>query len=622
MLRALIARWADRGQWKERGAAALVLALVVTAVVIPLGAFAIDIGMQRVARRDAQATADTVALDAGRALVACAKAVNGVIPSQSSIDACVSDAAAKSVALDAGSLGKDQQIAVKAGYVGASTTWISNQALGCGGSASNTYFTYPTPSGQTANAVLVTVSSNVDFGLARSMGFSQGGVCRSAIGSAYRNACMTMDSYAAQLKSGNSAVLGPLLKILGTNIDTTVLSSSGLLTSNIDVLKFLGVLQTQLGVGSTDQVLVTQVTAAQVIAAEATALSNSDGTLSAAASALNSQIGAAISSTQKFSVGDLLGITQGDGSALGATFNAFDVAAGAVQLANGTTPLALSLSSSNLAGLGASVVVGSRPTRVCLGQGTKTMGQTTANISADLNGGLTGAVTNLANGLSGLLSGVLGGLGGVFGLDTYAAPQITFPAPVTAAVSLAQASGKVTALNCAGATPQSITAWEQSSLVPATITVPLTVTVKHTWGFLGSSSENLITKLLITISTQPSPAQSQTGTLNVPGDYETGVAGPSGNLSVNSLQVSSIVISGNDAVDTHGKALVGDLLGGLSSVINALNNSLITPLENAVVSPLLSAVTSALNSLLGVNIAGSTYTPLRTPSCGSPVLRN
>ncbi|WP_017934015.1 hypothetical protein [Nocardioides sp. Iso805N] len=157
-------------------------------------------------------------------------------------------------------------------------------------------------------------------------------------------------------------------------------------------------------------------------------------------------------------------------------------------------------------------------------------------------------------------------------------------------MGLAQASGKVLALNWSDATPQSISASEQSALAPTTIIVPLTVTVKHSWGALGSQSENLTTKLAITLTTVPASPQSVTGTLQVPGDY--------------------------------GRYLVGDILGGIAWVTNAVDNNLITPLETAVLTPLLSAVTSALNSLLGVTIAGSTYTPLPTPGCGTPKLNN
>lgn len=52
----------------ECGAVAVFVALVTCFTLLPLAAFAVDLGMQRVARRDAQAIADMVALDLGRQL--------------------------------------------------------------------------------------------------------------------------------------------------------------------------------------------------------------------------------------------------------------------------------------------------------------------------------------------------------------------------------------------------------------------------------------------------------------------------------------------------------------------------------------------------------------------------
>ncbi|WGL53716.1 pilus assembly protein TadG-related protein [Nocardioides sp. BP30] len=606
---ALLARLADRHRWQERGAAALVLALVTAGVILPLGALAVDIGQQRINRGDLQAVADTAALDAARSMTS------------TSTDASVTASAKLSAGSDTGTVGSVTSVVAKVGYIDPSATWTSDQSLGCGGVYANAYFTYPAPSGK-ANAVLVVVHGETDFGLAGIVGVTRGGACRSAVSSASLGACAMMDSYAAQLATGNAAVLGPVLKILGTNLDAAALTSSGLVSTNLGVLDFLGVLQSRLDLGSVDQVLNAQVTAAQVIAAEVSALTRQGGTAAAAANTLATQIGVYATSTTPMRVGDLLGIGTGGTSALGASLNALDLAAAAVQLSNGTRPLTLGLSSSNLTGLSAAATVGSRPTPVCLGDGTRTMAQTAVGLSATLSGGLTGAVTNLANGLGSTLSGVLRALGGVVGSDTYGLPQITFPDPITASVSLAQATGRVTSLTCSGATPQAISVTEQSALAPSTITVPVTVTVKHTWGVLGSQSENLTTKLVLTISTASSTAQPVTGTLAVPGDYGKGVAGPSGNLSVNNLQLQPIVISGSDAKDSHGKYLVGDLLGGLASVTSTINNSLLTPLESAVVTPLLTAVTSALDSLIGATIAGSTYTPLPTPRCGTPRLND
>ena len=60
-------RFRRRGH-DERGVVAILIAIITCFTVIPLAAYAVDIGVQRVARRDAQAVADLVALDLARQL--------------------------------------------------------------------------------------------------------------------------------------------------------------------------------------------------------------------------------------------------------------------------------------------------------------------------------------------------------------------------------------------------------------------------------------------------------------------------------------------------------------------------------------------------------------------------
>ncbi|MFL6156446.1 MAG: pilus assembly protein TadG-related protein, partial [Marmoricola sp.] len=52
----------------EQGVVAVVVAIVTCFTLIPIAALAVDIGVQRVARRDAQSVADVVALDLARQL--------------------------------------------------------------------------------------------------------------------------------------------------------------------------------------------------------------------------------------------------------------------------------------------------------------------------------------------------------------------------------------------------------------------------------------------------------------------------------------------------------------------------------------------------------------------------
>lgn len=587
----------------ERGAVAVMMALVITFVAIPVAALSVDLGLQRVARKDAQSVADTSALDAARALAANASMTN----------AQVTAVAAASAARDSKLAGATPAMTAYVGYIAPNATFVSDQTLGCGASTYNTYFT-SVPSGKTANAVLVVGRASVSRVMAQALGAGPGSVCRSAVATTSLRACMTMDSYAAALSGSDSSVLGPIQRLLGANLTATALGSSGILTANITALDFLNALQVQLGLASTTQVLAANVTAAQVLQAEETVLYN--------AGLLQSRgllQGASIAGTSTFAVSSLIGITQGGSSALGATVNPLDLAMASAQLANGTNAVAVSVASSNLTGLSASATIGTRPTQVCLGQGAVTMNQTYVGATANINapGSLTGAVTNLVGGLQGLLNGVLGLLGGLLGADTYGTPVVTL-GQVNATVSLANASGTVTALNCSGATPTSISALESSSLAASSISIPLTVRESRTYGPIFNRQTETVTSTLTITVTVPPASNSVTGTLNVPGDYDKGVAGPSNNLAVNTATVS--VALQTDGTFSNGYALVNKLLSSLASVTNQINTTLISTLQSTVVTPLFNSLTSTLTSTVGTTIAGTTYTPRRTPSCGVPGL--
>ncbi|RNL65127.1 hypothetical protein EFK50_03920 [Nocardioides marmoriginsengisoli] len=605
-------RWVERRR-RETGAVAVMMALVICVVMIPLAGLAVDIGMQRVARGDMQAVADAAALDLGRKL--------GIGQTPTVADAVSSAAGSNGVVggTETASYNAQQvkvpKMAVFLGYIEEDATFVSNQSLGCSGSPYNSYFK-AVPANKSANAVLVTATGSASFRLMP----GSGGVCRSAIGNAELKACMTMNSYAAALNSGDSTVLGPITKIIGTSIDTQVLSSSGILNADIEVLSFLNILKTQLGVGGFDEVLAANVTAAQVIAAQVAALNAQGATV--AAQALQQQIGLHVPPGTTVNVGTLLGISQGVTAGLGATMNALDLAAAALQLANGNAPLHLTASSSNLTGLGLDVTVGSRPMNVCLGEGKKTMAQTSLRATADLNasGSLTGGVLNLVNALNGILSGVLGLLGALLGGDTYDLPVVTL-GKLEANVSLASASGTVLSLACDGANPTSMSVREESSLLPATVTIPLMIKeTRHYGGVLGigRKTETVTSTLSVKLTTVPSADKSVTASLAIPGDYDKGKAGPSGDLSVGYLDPKIDIVT--EGTFSNGYPLVNKLLVNLTQVANAVTANLIAPLLTTVVTPLLNALTTTLKTTLGLTVAGSNYTPRRTPSCGTPKL--
>jgi hypothetical protein len=186
--------------------------------------------------------------------------------------------------------------------------------------------------------------------------------------------------------------------------------------------------------------------------------------------------------------------------------------------------------------------------------------------------------------------------------------------PFDVNAALATASGTLSAIACSGGTASGATMSETSALAPITITIPIsiTVTTKNILGQTVSTKTMTMTTTVSTVPTQPSPP-STNGTFNLPTDYNQPKAGPSGNLSLSNLSISSTVTG-----DTSG--LLGTLFGTVSGLVNFLNNSVLGPVEGSVLTPLLSAVTGALHTLLGLDLAGSTFTVYPTANCGSPRL--
>lgn len=598
----------------ERGAMAIFIALTTCFVVIPLGALAVDIGTQRVSRVDAQAVADTTALDMARLLA-----------SSSGSSAVTDAAAAAAAARTSGWVGSGMTVHAYTGTI-TPANFISDQSLGCNGTKGNNYFT---PTTTTPNAVLVTVSNSVNFAIHG----GTGGVCRSSIATAsQQQACVAMDSYAASLNSGDSSVLGLLNKYLGTNLNTTILGSSGILTANMNVLDFINALQTQLSLGSSTAVLAANVTAAQIIQAEETAL-NSEGLLQSAGLLQGVNIPAGTSVSVSGLLGSM-GVTQGGSSGLATTLNPLDLAMAAAQLANGSTPLSASIASppNGLTALTANVTLGSSPQQVCLGDTppTKTMGQTSITATLNLNapGTITGAVTNLVNSLTSLLGNVVSTILGLLNSDSYAVQTINLSNaqyPVTAKVALAAASGKVNSLTCNGLTPTAMNVQEGASLAPASITIPLIINAQHKYGMvlgLGGATEYATAIFLVNVSTQPTTDQSVAANFTLPGDFDKPKNGPSNNLSVQ--YTSATVTTIDPGTFAHGGQTVAGLFGlsNVNALVNQVNSTVIGSLEQYIIGPLLTTLTNTLQSTIGTTFAGSTYTALskRTTCGGTPKL--
>jgi uncharacterized repeat protein (TIGR01451 family) len=168
-------------------------------------------------------------------------------------------------------------------------------------------------------------------------------------------ACITAGPRLVSVDTGKSALLGPLLGgMLGTGVALNGVDWNGLATGNLNLLNFLKVLQTDLGVSTPAQALNANVSLLQIanalaVEAQAEAKPQLATALSGLASQLNG-VGATVR------LGDLVKVTADTGSLGTSTINALDMFTGLVQLYNRrnvlTTPQPVGVSGGLLGAVG------------------------------------------------------------------------------------------------------------------------------------------------------------------------------------------------------------------------------------------------------------------------------
>jgi len=523
---------------------AIFLALTTCFVLVPLGALVVDIGVQRVGRSDAQAMADTSAMDMARLLA------SGGVPT----DALAKQAAERST----GAVGGSLTVAVHLGTIDsasfASAQVPIGQARGCGSTTYDDYFGSATAGD--ATAVLVVVRTLVDYSIHSGSGW----VCRSALAKAAPIACFKLGSYAAAVHSGNSTVLGPLLGALGSGIDTSVVSYQGLASTQLS----LQGLATSLSAGTPTELLGTSVTLNDFYVAVIGALKAQGDTADAnVLDALRIHL-SAISSNTPVKVSDLLNLTSTDNTALSGTINALDLVTGAATIADGSSFISVPGLNVSLAGITQAT--------------TKLKVIDSAKIGCGRPNSAAAAADTAQTQLE-ITASVLSGLPKVLGLGVSAGP-------IVINVDAAQAHGQLTGVDCS-TTPKSMTVAVTPSLLPATITIPITVS----GGLLGSLN------LTAVVTTVPASPSSTTLTLKVPDNLYSPISTGTGNLNVNS---TNAVITANGSTGLLG--LIGITLAGL---VSALNTSIVSTLESTLVTPVLDSVSSLLQTALGTSLAGA-----------------
>ncbi len=307
-----------RGDRRERGAVAVFLAVTVSLLVV-VGAFAVDLGMQRVVRRDMQALADVVALDLARELDGrtTAQLAPQLVASSSS------SALARSLAGNQTTLGDNRKVVATWGFLN-------------GGA-----FT-PSTSGQVPTAVKVSAGADIGF----SFTSGRGAATRTAYAQSSTTACHELGSVAVAVKSGDATLLASLNALLG--LDASLLSYQSIAGVKVTLAQLVATSR----VGTETELLTGLVDFGDLVQATIDALNKQKpaGYVNAV-SALGAFM-AVESTVPALRLGNLLSIAPSDGAALETGLNVLDLLAGALLVADGKHALTVDRLQAKIPGLG------------------------------------------------------------------------------------------------------------------------------------------------------------------------------------------------------------------------------------------------------------------------------
>lgn len=520
----------------EQGVVAVFVAIITCFTLIPLAAFAVDIGMQRVARRDAQSVADVVALDLARQLNG--RTYAQIMAASPSLQTLADRSAARN----------------KAGGSFAVMPELGTLAANYDPTNPDAYFIATTTGTVIPTAVRVTATSSVGFTFLS----GSGGVSRYAVAKARPLACFRLGSYAATVNSGNSALLNSLIS---DGLNLGAVSYQGLANASISLLG----LGTELGLATVDQVLNTNVTLNQLFLASASALQKNGGE-TADVALLNSLATANFGSLPQVKLGDMLAVSQGNGSALGAALNVLDLVAGAAFLANGTNALAVPTLTGGIPGVtavSASLKVIEKEKMAC----EEGEDANTSQVDLDLTFNLVPSNS---------------GLGGLLGLKS----GLT---TITIHAALAPAKARITKAYCQAPQGADITVTSGVMALSSRVTTDLTL--------LGIP----IARLDSTASTL-SPSTVNNVQFRVPPDT-LGTAKSSGSGTA----VPQIAVTSGDLT----------LLGAISlgPLVGAITSGLITPFVNPLIANVNSILVGPLATLLGLKLGGADVFLDQLPTC-------
>lgn len=575
-----------RSRRDERGAIIPMVAMLLV-VLIPSSAMAVDLGMQRVVRRDMQTLADVVALDVvrlvdGRTASQIQAGFNG-LPT-------LADAVTRSVARnDDDVLGDAPTVTAMLIHIDTATGVIDTVSGGAIREVTGT---------EVPNAVEITAQGSVDFAFAG----GRGPAIRTAVAVPSPSSCFRLGSFAAGVDTAQANLLNPLLaKLLNiSSVSGTLVGYQGLAAANITLLDLVGV--SGLGVATPDELLkLNGLTVAQFYAAMATVLQNKGGP--AASVTLLQYLSTHVNLTGTIAITNLLDISTADSAALAASFSILDLVTGAAYLANGSNTLLVPGLSATVpllnAGATFSLAVGEAPKLACgaVGKAKARTGQ----VDLNLNGTLADLPVTVP---------LIGGF--------------TVRSTVSSRVFLAAAEGTLTNIVCGDATLST-----NAEGIDVSVTSGLASDLKVTESLQITATLSLAVGIVTVDVTVPATAETlggmTTGSVSFrhpPDAYGTAKRYGSG---VVVPQLATPVLPVGTKVKL--KPLLGpqvdvdvSTVPGLSAALATVLSTATSNVNTSLVAPLNTNLAPTLAAELGVTVGGADVFALARPSCNDPGL--
>ncbi|MDT9593873.1 hypothetical protein RDV89_12390 [Nocardioides zeae] len=592
----------------QRGAVAVVVAVMLSLLLIA-AAFAVDLNMQRVAARDAQAAADLIALDMARELDGSKRSDYD--------DGALRTAFEASVARNAEGFGADVD----------DFTYDLVVAQGAGGWAVAGADEHP-------DAVRVRAVGSVD----RLFTSGTGGVVRRAVATSDNSACFRVGSFIAGLDTAESALLGPILNaLLGSSVQLDAVSYQGLAGANVSLLSLVET--GALGVGTVDELLeLPALRVADLFLASATVLDRQGNAVQAdVLRTIAADVG-----TPTVAVGNLVSAAPGANAALEAGLNVLDlVTSSAFLIQDGRTVAVpnLGITLPGVASITSSLTVVEPMKTACRRTGGEVE---TSQVRLDLT-----ATINPSAAIAGV-NGLLSTVGNLAQVEVE-------PTTLELSVDLGQAIARLGKVECDDDGPSSMTLDLQSSVVGG-ISVSATTGLGLRVNNPVSSVVNLLQNLLglgnilgDLLGTNRAPylvldagveihagAGAAEGwrrevTLPLPGSYEVAPAGARGTAPV--LGPLSVSTTADVSLVSHyfqpGPLGIGgswrertvlDTAPLFGAVVNPILSRLTANVLNPVVQGLQTQVIGPLAELLGLQLGGADVYAVRTPGCSVPNL--